>query len=257
MDAASAPREQMQRLHYWVRALSGTRSAEARAFFEILSMRCPEAEVGRQARGVLRELGASLPGVVAPHGTLAGDLDVFGLPGLVQSLGELRQTGTLTLIDTSGHAAAHLAFENGRIRNASMGELVGNDAFYQMLERPFPGRFSFVSETTPGMLGLASRPEGSAITPLLLEGLRRQDELRRLETLIAADTVLVPTRGGDPKEPPGEADAALVAALWRTVATGSTAADCEQTVRVDAYRTWAVIGHWIESGVLRSVEATA
>ncbi len=256
VDTGGAPREQMQRLHYWVRALSGTRSAEARAFFEILSMRCPDAEVGRQARGVLRELGASLPGVVAPHGTLSGDLDVFGLPGLVQSLAELRQTGTLTLIDTSGHAAAHLTFENGRIRNASMGELVGDDAFYQMLERPFPGRFSFVSETTPGMLGLPGRSEGGEITPLLLEGLRRQDELRRLETLIAADTVLVPTKGGAPTEVPGEADAELITVLWRTVATGSTAADCEQTVLVDAYRAWAVIGHWVEAGVLRSVEAS-
>jgi hypothetical protein len=251
VDAGSAPREQMQRLHYWVRALSGTRSAEARAFFEILSMRCPEAEVGRQARGVLRELGASLPGVVAPHGTLAGDLDVFCLPGLVQSLGELRQTGTLTLIDAAGRAAAHLAFANGRIRDASMGELVGHDAFYQLLERPFPGRFTFVAEAAPGG---AKHPEGSEITPLLLEGLRRQDELQRLETLIAADTVLVP-KSGDPTEVPGESDAALVKTLWRTVATGSTVADCEQTVRVDAYRAWAVIGHWIESGVLRSVEA--
>ncbi len=251
VDAGSAPREQMQRLHYWVRTLSGTRSAEARAFFEILSLRCPEAEVGRQARGVLRELGASLPGVVAPHGTLAGDLDVFCLPGLVQSLGELRQTGTLTLIDAAGRAAAHLAFANGRIRDASMGELVGHDAFYQLLERPFPGRFTFVAEAAPGG---AEHPEGSEITPLLLEGLRRQDELQRLETLIAADTVLVP-KSGDPTEVPGESDAALVKTLWRTVATGSTVADCEQTVRVDAYRAWAVIGHWIESGVLRSVEA--
>ena len=245
----------MQRLHYWVRALSGTRSAEARAFFEILSMRCPEAEVGRQARGVLRELGASLPGVVAPHGTLAGDLDVFGLPGLVQSLGELRQTGTLTLIDTAGHAAAHLAFENGRIRDASMGELVGETPSISCWSGPFRGASASCPRPAPGMLGVEDHQEGSEITPLLLEGLRRQDELRRLETLIAADTVLVPTKGGDPTEVPGEADAALVGTLWRTVATGSTAADCEQTVRVDAYRVWAVIGHWIESGVLRSVEA--
>jgi len=256
-DAQNAPREQMQRLHYWVRALSGTRSSEARAFFEILSMRSPETEVGRRARAVLRELGASMPGIVAPHGTLAGDLDVFGLPGLVQSLGELRQTGTLTLIDTAGRAAAHLALEHGRVRNASVGELMGADAFYQLLERPFPGRFSFVAETTPGILGLAGSPEGREVTPLLLEALRRQDELRRLETMIAADAVLVPTKGGDPKQVPGEADPAIVAALWRAVATGSTAADLEQAVRVDAYRVWAVIGHWIETGVLRSIEAPA
>lgn len=245
----------MQRLHYWVRSLAGTRSAEARAFFEILSMRCPDAEVGRQARGVLRELGASLPGVVAPHGTLGGDLDVFGLPGLVQSLGDLRQTGTLTVIDSAGRAAAHLTFENGRIRNASMGELVGETAFYQMLERPFPGRFSFVSETSPGLLGSEAQGEGSEITPLLLEGLRRQDELRRLEALVAADAVLVPTSGGGPTRVPGEADASLVGTLWRTVSTGSTAADCEESGRVDAYRIWAVIGHWVETGVLRSIEA--
>ncbi len=252
-EAHGAPKEQLQRLHYFVRALSGTRSAEARAFFEILSMRCAEADVGRMARGVLRELGASLPGVVAPHGTLAGDLDVFGLPGLLQSLGDLHQTGTLTLIDAAGRAAAHVAFQNGRVRDASMGELAGHDAFYQLLERPFPGRFSFVSEAAPTTPGLAGRPEGSEITPLLLEGLRRHDELRRLETLIAADAVLVPS-GGDPTEIPGEADTALVRTLWRTVATGSTMSDCEPTVRVDAYRAWAVVGRWIESGVLRAVE---
>ncbi len=254
-DTHGAGKDLLQRLHYFVRALAGTRSPEARAFFEILSMRCAEAEVGREARSVLRELGASVGGAVAPRGTLTGDLDVFGLPGLVQSLGDLRRTGTLTLIDTEGRAVAHLTLEDGLLRDASMGELVGHDAFYQLLERPFPGRFSFVSEPAGARPELAGRQQASELTPLLLEGLRRYDELRRLETLIAADAVLVP-RGDAPGEAPDQTDPRLAEMLWHTVSTGSTMEDCERTALVDAYQAWAVIGHWFESGALRSVEAT-
>jgi hypothetical protein len=243
-DGRTASEPQLERLHHFVRALKATRSSEAHAFLEILALRCSRAPVGREASDVLRGVSASAPSDTG--GGFAGDLDVFGLPALLHTLADLRQSGTLTIMDAEGQKAATVRYEKGRLAGARFGELASVSAFYALLERLFPGRFSFVpdhGQPSPNF-------EPAEVLPLLLEGLRRQDELRRLEALVPRDALLLAKVKGSPPAVAGETDSALLSTLWEAVNGGAAAGDCERLAAVDSYRVWATLASWLESGAI-------
>jgi hypothetical protein len=241
-DGRTASEAQLQRLHHFVSALSATRSSEAQAFLEILALRCSQAAVGREAKDVSRGLG-SAPTPSEPAGGFSGDLDVFGLPMLLHTLAELRQTGSLTIMDGGGQKAATVRFEKGRLAGARFGELSGISAFYALLERLFPGRFGFV----PGEPQSSPNFEPAEVLPLLLEGLRRQDDLRRLEALLPRDALLLAKASGSPPAVSAENDSALLGTLWGAVNNGAEVGDCERAVAVDPYRVWATLAAWLEA----------
>jgi hypothetical protein len=85
---------------------------------------------------------------------------------------------------------------------------------------------------------------------LLLEGLRRQDELRRLEALVPRDALLLAKVKGSPPAVAGETDSALLSTLWEAVNGGAAAGDCERLAAVDSYRVWATLASWLESGAI-------
>ncbi len=242
-DGRTVPEPQLERLHHFVRALSATRSAEAQAFLEVLALRCSQHQVGRDAGDALR--GLSAPSTSEPGGGFSGDLDVFGLPALLHTLADLRQSGTLTILDGAGEKAATVRYEKGRLAGARYGELAGIPAFYALLERLVPGRFSFVPDQQP-----SPNFEPAEVLPLLLEGLRRQDELRRLEALLPREAVLLAKLGGGPPAIATETDSALLGTLWGAVNNGSAAGDCERLVAVDPDRVWATLAAWLEAGAI-------
>jgi hypothetical protein len=242
-DGRTASESQLERLHHFVRALSATRSDEAQAFLEILALRCSKAPVGGEASDALRSLSAPAPS--EPGGGFAGDLDVFGLPALLHTLADLRQTGTLTISDAAGQKVATVRYEKGRLAGARFGELAGTSAFYALLERLFPGRFSFVPDQQP-----SPNFEPTEVLPLLLEGLRRQDELRRLEALVPRDALLLAKVKGSPPAVAVETDSALLGTLWGVVNNGAAVGDCERLAAVDPYRVWATLAAWLESGAI-------
>ena len=45
--------------------------------------------------------------------SFSGDLDLFGLPNLLQNLSELGKSGTLNLLDEKGRPVASLRLEDG------------------------------------------------------------------------------------------------------------------------------------------------
>ena len=93
-------------------------------------------------------------------------------------------------------------------------------------------------------------PHPAEVLPLLLEGLRRQDELRRLEALLPREAVLLAKLGGGPPAIATETDSALLGTLWGAVNNGSAAGDCERLVAVDPYRVWATLAAWLEAGAI-------
>ena len=242
-DGRSATESQQRRLLHFVRALSATRSSEAQAFLEIVALRCSKAAVGLEASDALR--GVSVPAASDAGGGFSGDLDVFALPALLHTLADLRQTGTLTIMDGDGQKLATVRYEKGRFARARFGELAGTSAFYALLERLFPGRFGFVpDEPQP-----SPNFEPAEVLPLLLEGLRRQDELRRLEALVPRDALLRAKTSEVPAVAAGT-DAALLSTLWGAVNNGAAVSDCERLAAVDPYRVWATLAAWLESGAI-------
>jgi hypothetical protein len=229
-----------------VAALAGTPSAEVQALLSEVAARFSAEPLGQSAaRALAAQRAAAGTRPAAP--SLSGDLELFGLPNLLQNLADNKATGALTLFTTDRTIVSVLNLDGGRLRSCQTGALRGKDAFYQVCERPFPGTFALSGHRE-------AKPEGSPepaqdLVPLILEGLRRHDELRRATALVADDARLAGT-GVAPTAVDGETDRSLVETVWKAVLAGTPPRRCETEVPVDAYRVRRLLAHWVEEGAL-------
>jgi hypothetical protein len=176
----------------------------------------------------------------------SGDLELFGLPNLLQSLAQSSVTGVLTLHASDAQVLGTLSIRKGQMLEAHVGHLRGADAVYQLLERPVTATFQF-----------ASRPDaelpagtGTEILNLLFEGMRRYDEFQRAATLVP-DAAPLASTGVAPTSHSEETDQAIVTAVWTRARGGTPAVLCEREVPTDAYRIRRLLAHWVEQGSLK------
>ena len=226
-------------------ALGGTPLPEVRAFLDEVATKHASRKYGQAAAKVLASLGAaSQPGTASA--SLTGDLDLFGLPTLLQTISQSRLTGVLSLMGKAGHLSATLLIEEGQLRGGQAGHVRGQAAVYQLLERPFPGTFAFVARTD-----VAAQPGATPPTDamsLLMEGVRRHDEFRQAAAVVPDDMRLAPT-GAPHAAVEGEV-AAFADHLWK-LAAGRTPAECEAAIACDSYRVRRLLAHWVEQGALK------
>ena len=228
-----------------VTALASTRATEAVELLESIASRFGNQGFGREAQKALAAMGRAADTPAAPP-SFSGDLDLFGLPNLLQNLSELGKTGTLNLLDEKGRPVASLRLEDGAIRGAQCGARRGSEALYQLIERPFTATFAFVrgrkAETGDG--------EKLPVTQLLVEGVRRHGELQRALTLVPEDSGLEAT-GKSPTTVPDEPDYDFVVKVWQRVCDGALPREVEETLALDSYRVFHCLTHWVEEGALR------
>jgi hypothetical protein len=218
----------------------------------------PEAELaalapggGAEARGGHEETRAAPFVPEPPRASLSGDLEVFGLPGLIQNLQQSESSGRLLLRDAQGQEVAWLLLDRGRLADCRSGELVGTAAFFQVFEVPRAGSFEFARvDRAP-----AAREAPREMMGLLMEAMRRYDELQRLRVLVPDGARL---RAGEakPTSPEEEDDGDLVRQVWTRVRGGATPRDCEAAVATDAYRVRTLLAHWIEQGAVTLEDLT-
>ena len=245
-----------QSLFYCIEALSTTPHPAVRSAFEDLARRFTGHEIGKAASKALiafAEAPVNAPGgegaaAPPPAATLSGDLDIFGLPALLQSLAESRVSGSLNLKDRKGETMATLLLKAGRLQACRTGLLSGDEAFYQLLEKPLPGTFLFSrsadsSADDSGAAGLRQ------ILPLSLEGMRRYDEFQQAAALVP-DEVELKTTDVKPTPHPDERDGILFRDLWTRVSQGATPRECESSVAADSYRIRRLLAHWVAAGAL-------
>jgi hypothetical protein len=230
-----------------VAALAGTPSPDVQALLSDLATRYQGDPLGQAATKALATQRAAAGGRTAAAPSLSGDLELFGLPNLLQNLADNKATGSLTLFTNERTIASVLALDGGRLRSCQTGMLRGKEAFYQLCEKPFPGTFALSTHRD-------AKPEPSPepaleIVPLILEGLRRHDELRMASALVADDARLKGT-GMVPTPVEGETNEALVETIWKAALSGTPPRQCESEVPVDAYRVRRLLAHWVEEGAL-------
>jgi hypothetical protein len=230
-----------------VEALSGTPLPAVRAVLTEIAERHTGTPAARAAEKALTAFDAPKAGDEGPA-SLMGDLAIFELPALLQSLASTEVTGTLNLRDTAGALAGKFVLENGRIRAAENGALRGDDACFQLFERPMGGTFSFVRQTLP--------PAREGETPrevvsILLEGMRRYDDFQRFSALVPDELVLAPT-GKKPSPEPEETDASFQKAVWTKASGGASPKAIESAVAADSYRIRRLLVRWVEEGSLKA-----
>lgn len=233
-----------------IEALSGTRQPATEELFKEIAQRFPDQDVGKAAATVLEKWG-SLKAAAAtkanePVATLAGELEFFGLPSIMQSLAEMRATGMLTLSTKQKQAASKLVVLEGKFINAQTGQTRGADALYEVLEHPIMGTFAFVPYPPDRV---KSDLEPIDMTGLLLEGMRRSDELQRMKALVPDQTTFSKT-GMKPPPLAEEKDPALIRDVWMKAVSGAPVGEWERQLATDAYRVRRLVTHWLEQGAL-------
>lgn len=226
-----------------VGALAGTRTPSVRALLEDIARRFSSQESGRAAQRAL-EAAVTAP----PPAAVSGELDPYALPQLLHRVAEARSTGTLNLLPhEGGGVAATVGFLRGALVSARWAQRQGQDAVYQLFERPFAGRYAFDPAMTPTL----ASPLGD-LQAILREGIRRARELRRATALLPEDAPLEAT-GAAPGTVLDEPDYDLVVTLWQRACGGGTGERLESELAADAYRILRPLAQWIEEGALRAV----
>jgi len=235
-----------------IEALSGTRSDAAEELFRDIATRFADQDVGRAAAAVLEKSAPAAKAAAGaePVATLTGELEFFGLPSVMQSLGDMNATGMLTLTNKQRQVGSKVIFVDGKFLNARTNQVKGTDALYEVLERPLSGTFAFVPYPREKMAGAASDP--MPIMGLLLEGMRRHDELQRLIAVVPDDMKLAK---GSAKPTPDEEedDPALVREVWMKASSGIPVIECEKQLATDSFRVRRLIAHWVENNALVAI----
>jgi len=184
---------------------------------------------------------------VADSPSLGGDLQVFGVPNLLQNLADSNLSGTLQIIDGMGQEQASVRLSEGHVTGARAGELSNETAIYQLLERPVGGRFTFTQEAG----GDEKTEIRIPVMSLVLEGMRRYDELQRALAIVPDDASYRGV-GDEPDPPPAEVDLTLVQDVWKSAAGGEAPLECEARLAVDCYRIRRMYEYWVTTGVLET-----
>jgi len=234
-----------------IESLSSTRSEVVENLFAEIVEKFPDHDVGKAASAALAFLAqGGKPATASQVATLTGDLQFFGLPSLMQSLGEQQATGIVTLTGAkSGGTAGKLLFLNGKFVDAQASQLRGVDALYQMLERPIVGTFAFVPQQATNV---KVKSDPLDIMPLLFEGIRRHDELNQTSILVPDDLKLKAT-STKPTPDPEENDPAIVRDVWVKASAGGPLVEWEAQVAADPYRVRRLVARWLEEGALQPV----
>jgi len=235
-------------LVHFIQALSSTPAAAVREVLEEIVQRFPGRDFAEAARKALDGFGATSRPAEAPTKSFSGDLELFGLPSLLQTVADSQLSGTLSLTNREGETTATLAFEGGKILDCVVGNLRGESAFYQIFETPVPGSFAFQSQR-PGSGGSGTTAELLDVSPMVLEAVRRHDEFKEARVLVPDGARLAAT-GTKPSRPETDEDPGFLQAVWLKASSGVPAAQLEDALGVDSYRVRHLLAHWVEEGAL-------
>ena len=235
-----------------VQSVSGTQSASVRQVLTEIVDKYSDQEFGKAAAKALSGFGAPpRTAEAAPAMSLSGDLDLFGLPTLLQTVADARMSGVLALTDREGRPIANVEFDTGAICACSVGVLAGEDAVYQLFIRPTPGSFLFKSRRGPAPTPEPGQKiaEPIVVLPAMLEAMRRHDEFQQAKALVPDDASFKAT-GVKPTGPADGEDPSILRAVWSHACAGGTPTACEAAVPVDSFRIRRLFTHWIEQGAL-------
>jgi hypothetical protein len=234
-----------------IEAVSSTPSPAVKNVLTDIVQRFPGQEFAQAAAKALAGADVSAPQTPAmpstPTASLSGNLELFGLPTLLQNLSQLQSSGTLTITDPIGEEIGTIELEGGNFRSCRAGHLRDEVALFQLIERPTPASFTFLSRavSTPPCNPELLRD----LVALFFEGTRRYDEFQQACALVP-DYACLRATGTKPTSPPEEDDQALMRTLWQRAASGAPAVECEAGLVVDSYRTRRILAHWVEEGSL-------
>lgn len=242
---------QNEKISQLIHALSGTPTPEVKELFEEIVERFPEQDFERDATKALAAFGVEAKTDEEMAASLTGDIELFGLPSLLQTMSDTKVTGALSLTDRDANPIARLLFDQGLLVHCMVGRLRGEIAFFQIFENPAPGNFTFKRQRELGSSNDATH-EPFEVLPAILEAMRRYDEFQQARVLVP-DDARYRWSGDKPSRPHDEPDPAFTKSVWVMAAKGATPMECETALESDSYRVRRLFAHWVESGAIHPV----
>jgi hypothetical protein len=175
---------------------------------------------------------------------LTGDLELFGLPGLLQSLQGSESSGELTLVDQQQQTIGTIGLAKGRITEVFARESSRRSGGLPDVREAGAGTFSF-RRAAPTKIGDTFDP-----MQIILEGARRHDEYQRAPR----DRPRRPApraRRHSRRASGGRGERKFAAGVWDRASKGLTPDACEHEIEIDPFRVRRLYAWWIEQGALR------
>ena len=174
---------------------------------------------------------------------LKGDLGELPLSDLIEMTSLGGKTGRLLLYDAEGQIAGDLAFREGRLVGASYGKLTAEKAFYGLLDL-HEGSFDFEPESQ-----IDDESCNLQTTSLLMEGMRRIDEIQQLRRQYPAPAVVgLRNRGAMSDDPTESRVLGYIGPGARTV--GDIVEGILVGGEFDEYDTLRALGRLHERGIV-------
>ncbi|HET8644962.1 MAG TPA: DUF4388 domain-containing protein, partial [Vicinamibacteria bacterium] len=231
-----------------MQALASTPLPEVQELMKEISSRYPDRRIGELAGKILTGLvGAGKPAAAASV-TFSGDLELFGLPNVLHTILQSSLSGVLTVVSQAGKTEGTLLFDHGEFRGGQCGSVTGEEAVYQLIEKPFPGTFAFVKREDVKSMPRVGEPRD--VMALLLEGVRRYDDFQRAAA-VAPDTATFKATG-TPRSTPSDEDPDFATYVWSQASSGRSPLEAETSISTDSYRVRRLLALWVEEGALRA-----
>ncbi len=185
---------------------------------------------------------------------LGGSLAEIELPLVVQTITNARKTGTVSILDERNRVVGKLFCRNGRATHAYYFNLINENAIYQIIMHRLTGSFYFTSEEAPDWTTVAeiSRP----IDMLLIESLRRSDELEKMSSIVGGPSSLFVRVTPQPNYdilPPDAREATKL--LWPLLDGGTPLGLMWQIAGVDDYAIYSAMQELVKTRQVSYFEA--
>jgi hypothetical protein len=175
---------------------------------------------------------------------LTGDLELFGLRNLIQTLSTSDSSGELVLFDAGSTRRGAIAFSKGKLARAEAGKLSDEVALYALMGAPIPRNVRLPA----GHRRARSRHREDVSTRCRSswKARARHDEYQRARAF-AVDGVRYEPAGVPAVRPGTRATGNLPAASGTKAAAGTPANICEAETPVDPFRVRRLYAHWVET----------
>jgi hypothetical protein len=174
---------------------------------------------------------------------LQGNLAFFDLATVIQAALSSNKDGVIALFARGAKPVATLALKKGKLINATYNQLAGEIALYELMSRSDPYDFTFEQRDVsviPENTALASRPPHM----LMIEGARRQDELKRMMEQVGWPDAIYTQAGKLPVWTAlPESEQQWAGKVWLLMEAGCTVEEIAEQMPVDRYTVLSIVSH--------------
>ncbi len=178
---------------------------------------------------------------------LSGKLKYFDIPTVVQTLLTSGQNGLLTFVHEAGEIYATILLCNGQVERARCRDIEGEEAFHEIFLSRDEGEFYFRSIIDPDADAVSSAPITMPSMHLLMEAMRRADELAAMREELDRDgrtcRALTPNLTWEDRPTADEASR-----IFAALAIPRRIADLRGCVPCSTHKIYALATHLIETG---------